>query len=82
MIRQPLQNDSDRRLWLVALWHMRWPAVYICGPVVGLVLVNLFFGLPDHLWFLAAGFFGFSAILYAILVRGEIRRLRRHYGAL
>lgn len=66
-----------RQLWLQALWHMRWPAVFVCGPVAGLLMVNLFFGLPGHLWFLGAGFFTFSVILLFVLVRGEVSRLRR-----
>lgn len=65
-----------RQIWLRALWHMRWPAVFVCGPVLGLLMVNLFFGLPGHLWFLGAGFFAFSVILLFILVRGEVQRLR------
>lgn len=70
-------RPAARSLWARALWNMRWPAVYICGPVLGLVMVNLFFGLPGHLWFVAAGFFGFSVVLFGILVHGEVQRLRR-----
>lgn len=68
---------SGGRLWAVALWHMRWPAVFICGPVLGLVMVNTFFGLPGPLWLVAAGYFLFSLMLFTILVRGEVRRLRQ-----
>lgn len=59
-----------------ALWNMRWPALYLCGPVVGLLLIDLLFGLPGRLWLLAAGFFLFSLLLFGILIRGETRRLR------
>lgn len=59
-----------------ALWNLRWPAAYLCGPVIGVLLVNLLFGLPSRLWLLAGGFFIFSLLLFGILLRGEIRRLR------
>lgn len=59
-----------------ALWNLRWPALYLCGPLVGVVLVDVFFGLPGRLWLLAGGFFMFSLLLFGILMRGETRRLR------
>lgn len=61
---------------LQALWNMRLPALIICGPLLGLVMLDLFYGLPGKLWLLAGGFFVFSLFLFAILVRGEIHRLR------
>lgn len=64
-------------LWRRALWNMRWPAVFICGPILGLVMVNLFFGLPAHLWLVAVGFLALVLVLFVILVRGEVQRLRR-----
>lgn len=60
----------------LALWNLRWPAVYLCGPVVGVLLVHLWFGLPGGLWLLAGVFFLFSLLLFGILLRGETRRLR------
>lgn len=59
-----------------ALWNLRWPAVYLCGPLVGVLMIDLFFGLPGRLWLLAGGFFMFSLLLFGILMRGETRRLR------
>lgn len=74
-----MRNDSPRlkNPTLQALWNMRLPALYTCGPPVGVILIDLFFGLPNRLWFLAGGFFIFSLVLFAVLVRGESRRLRQ-----
>lgn len=63
-----------------ALWNMRWPAVFICGPLLGVIMIELLFGLPQHLWLPAAGFFIFSLVLFSILVRGELRRIRHTAG--
>ncbi|WP_162622872.1 hypothetical protein [Salinisphaera orenii] len=60
-----------------ALWNMRLPAVFILGPLVGLFMVSLIFGLSGQLWLLGLGFFAFSCVLFGILVNGEIKRLRR-----
>lgn len=59
-----------------ALWNLRWPALYLCGPVLGVLLVNLWFGLPGKLWPMAGGFLIFSLVLFGILIRGETRRVR------
>ena len=59
-----------------ALWNLRWPAVYLCGPLLGVVLINLWFGLPDKLWSIAAIFFVFSLVLFGVLMRAEIRQVR------
>lgn len=60
-----------------AIWNMRWPAVFICGPMFGLIMVAGIFGLPRPLWLLGGGFFLFSCLLFAVLVNGEVRHLRR-----
>ena len=59
-----------------ALWNLRWPAVYLSGPVLGVLLINLWFGLPNQLWFVAAIFFVFSLVLFGVLIRAEIRQVR------
>lgn len=59
-----------------SLWNLRWPAVYLCGPVLGVLLINLWFGLPSKLWFVAALFFVFSLLLFGVLMRAEIRQVR------
>lgn len=59
-----------------ALWNLRWPAVYVCGPVLGVLLINLWFGLPDELWFVAAILFVFSLMLFGVLLRAEICQVR------
>ncbi len=60
-----------------ALWNLRWPGLVVLGPMGSLVLINLFFGLPDKLWFVGGGFFLFSLVLFGILVRGEYKQLRQ-----
>ena len=60
-----------------ALWNLRFPGLFIMGPVLSLVLIDLFYGLPHHLWFLAGGFFAFSTLLFVVLLRGEYQRLGR-----
>ena len=74
-----MQRNENRRFMSAgaqALWNLRWPAVYLCGPVLGVLLINLWFGLPGKLWPLAAAFFAFSLVLFGILLRGELRRVR------
>lgn len=74
-----MERDGTNRLMsarVQALWNMRWPAAILCGPMLGVLLVALWFGLPDRLWPLAGGFFLFSLVLFGILVRGEIQRVR------
>lgn len=65
------------RLTVKAAWNMRLPAVFICGPVLGLIMIEITFGLPDRLWLPAAGFLALSLVLFGVLVRGEIKRIRR-----
>lgn len=69
-------RSHPRSATALALWNLRWPAVYLCGPVVGVLLVHLLFGLPGALWLLAGVFFLFSLLLFGILLRGETRRIR------
>jgi ABC-type dipeptide/oligopeptide/nickel transport system permease subunit len=72
-----ISTSPARTLLRQALWNLRFPALYTLGPAFSLILVNLFFGLPRPLWFVACGFFLFSMALFAVLVRGEIRQLRQ-----
>lgn len=60
-----------------ALWNMRWAAVFVGTPPLALVMIELTFGLPRHLVLLAAGFLLLSLLLFTMLVRGEIKRIRR-----
>lgn len=73
----PLSSEPLSMIVGRALWNLVWPALFICGPLVGLVMLDVFFGLPGQLWFVGGGFFVFSLFLFGILLRGEIRRLRR-----
>lgn len=61
----------------VALRNMRWPAVFIGTPLLGLVLIELTFGLPRQLLLPAAAFLVLNLVLFAMLVRGEVKRIRR-----
>jgi|GEM_PF-3127242 len=72
-----LDQVHFRQPLLQAFWNMRWPAAFLCGPLVGLVMIKFIYGLPGRLWFLAGGFFLFSCVLFGILVQGEARRLQR-----
>lgn len=71
----PSAKSPGHPVWQ-AIWNMRLAALIICGPLIGLVLLDRFYGLPGKLWLLAGGFLLFSLFLFGILVRGEIHRLR------
>ena len=60
-----------------AIWNLRLLGLFLLGPVVGVLLVNAIFGLPGALRLLAGAMFLFSLALFAVLVRGERRRLER-----
>ena len=51
--------------------------LFVVGPVAGILLVGLTFGLPSGLQRLAAAMFVFSLALLGLLVRGEYVRLSR-----
>ena len=60
---------------LRAAWNLRVLALFLLGPVVGVVLVSVVFGMPEGLIRIAAVVFLFSLATFGILVRGEWRRL-------
>ena len=61
-----------------AVWNLRLLGLFLLGPVLGVLLVDAIFGLPGALRLLAGCMFLFSLALFAILVRGECRRLAQH----
>ena len=64
-----------RRLALQVLWNLRALGLFLIGPVIGVWAGAAIFGMPRSLQVLAGVMFLFSLGMYAILVRGEWRRL-------
>lgn len=62
-IREVLQRE-----WLLS--------VFLFGPVLGVFLVNMIFGMPTFLWWTALAVLVFSCLIMGILVRNDLRRLR------
>lgn len=60
-----------------AIWNARWPAVFIGAPLLGLLMIELIFGLPQQLLLPAAAVLVVNLVLFAVLVRGEFKRIRR-----
>lgn len=54
-----------------ALWRLRAMALFFIGPVAGVVLVQLIFGLPKILWWSAGGMGLFMLSIFLILVLKE-----------
>ena len=68
----------DRRpLVLQVLWSFRGLGLFLIGPVIGVLIVAVVFGLPRGLQISAFVMFLFSLGTYAVLVRGEWRRLAK-----
>ena len=60
---------------LRALWNLRALGLFLIGPVVGVGLGAAVFGMPEALIRIAAAMFMVSLGVFAMLVRGERRRL-------
>ena len=60
---------------LRAAWNLRVLALFLLGPVVGVILGSTVFGMPEGLIRIAAVVFLFSLAMFGVLVRGEWRRL-------
>lgn len=67
-------SDRRRRVRRV-LWNLRGLALFLIGPVAGILLADAIFGLPRNLLIAAAVMFGFSLLTFGLLIRGEWRRL-------
>ncbi len=69
-------STADRRtLALQVLWNLRALSLFLIGPVIGVLLGAAIFGMPRNLYIAAAVMFLFSLGMYALLARGEWRRL-------
>lgn len=56
-----------------ALWNLRWMGLFMIGPALGIILVDIIFGLPAMLWWSAGGMSLFMLGLYMSLVLKERR---------
>jgi hypothetical protein len=72
----PMPNRSHPRPLLQALWNQRLPGLFITGPAISVLLVDLVFGLPHNLQTMAIVMFVFTLALFSILLGGEYRALR------
>lgn len=69
-------SATDRwRLAGQVLWNLRGLGLFLIGPVIGVGLGAAIFGMPLPLVGAAAMVFLVSLGMYAMLVRGEWRRL-------
>ncbi len=57
-----------RREWMLSL--------FLFGPILGVFLVNLIFGMPTFLWWAAFGVLVFSLAIMASLLRRDLRNMR------
>jgi len=64
-----------RRRALQVLWNLRAFGLFLIGPVFGVWAGAAIFGMPRTLQIAACVMFLFSLGMYAVLVRGEWRRL-------
>ncbi len=64
-----------RRRALQVLWNLRALGLFLIGPVIGVWAGAAIFGMPRTLQMAASVMFLFSLGIYAVLVRGEWRRL-------
>ena len=71
-------HGADRlRILGRVLWNLRMLGLFLVGPGLGVALVGAIFGLAPHLYGAAAGMFGLTLALFALLARGEWCRLCR-----
>ena len=62
---------------LLACWNLRLASLFMGGPIAGLVLLALIFGMSGTMRTMALGMIVFSLALFAILIKGEYDRLTR-----
>ena len=70
----------DARRARLACWNLRIAGLFMVGPVAGLVLLAIIFGLSVGMQRLALGMMVFSLLLFGILIKGEYDRLARRWG--
>ncbi len=66
-------QESLRAEWKLGL--------FLFGPVLGVFLVNLIFGMPSYLWLTAAGVFVLSIGVMMSLVQKDIKKLEDLIGS-
>ena len=71
-----LRQRATRALQVI--WNLRLLGLFLIGPVVGILLGGVIFGLPDDLRWAAAGGLLISLSLFGMLAKGEWRRLSRN----
>ncbi len=59
------------------VWNLRVLALFLLGPVAGVIMSAAIFGLPDDLRWAAGVALLISLSLFGMLARGEWRRLSR-----
>lgn len=64
---------------LRALWNMRVPSLLLLGPALGLLLVDMIFGLPFEVRVAAGIMMMVSLVLFGILFNGERRAISRRH---
>ena len=60
-----------------ACWNLRFAGLFMAGPIAGLVLLAITFGMSIGMQRMAFGMVAFSLALYGILIKGEYDRLSR-----
>ncbi|WP_157999036.1 hypothetical protein [Acidithiobacillus thiooxidans] len=68
ILRKSAIREVLQREWLLS--------VFLFGPVAGVFLVNLIFGMPTFLWWTALGVLIFSCLIMGILIRNDLRKLQ------
>ncbi|PKY10909.1 hypothetical protein B1757_07260 [Acidithiobacillus marinus] len=72
-----LQPEILRRAAIREVLQREWLlSVFLFGPVLGVVLVNMIFGMPVFLWWTALGVLVFSCLIMGILIRNDLRKLQ------
>lgn len=67
----------DTRRARLACWNMRFAGLFAAGPVAGLLLLAVTFGMSLGMQRMALGMVVFTAALFGLLVKGEYDRLPR-----
>lgn len=78
MGERPQGTTGSGRLTILVqvAWNLRMLGLFLLGPGLGIGLVGAIFGLDPQLYPAAALMFLLTLSLFALLVRGEWRRLR------
>ncbi len=61
----------------LACWNLRGAGLFLAGPIAGLALLALTFGMNAGMQRIAFGMVVFSLALFGILIKGEYNLLSR-----